>query len=243
MGPDRPDRSRTSSSDVPGRRTGTYRRAERAAPVATRGLMVESQLSSPPLQSRIADCKIAEVSSAPLIGRTTQCLPRLGHAFGSGGEHDALRQHHGQRPPLRSRRRAAAAAGSLSPRHARPDRHEDRLRHEPVRLLHGAARWRGGEVVHVPRGAGGRFVGHHDRRARAGRPARSDPGGVLGEARPAVRLLHAGDDLRDAARCSRRNSNPSPEQIRHALEGNLCRCTGYQNIVRSVQAAAAAGGR
>jgi carbon-monoxide dehydrogenase small subunit len=39
------------------------------------------------------------------------------------------------------------------------------------------------------------------------------------------------------------NGNPSPEQIRHALEGNLCRCTGYQNIVRSVQAAAAAGGR
>jgi len=39
------------------------------------------------------------------------------------------------------------------------------------------------------------------------------------------------------------NSNPSAEQIRHALEGNLCRCTGYQNIVRSVQAAAAAGGR
>src|SRR4249920_3911115 len=39
------------------------------------------------------------------------------------------------------------------------------------------------------------------------------------------------------------NSNPSTEQIRHALEGNLCRCTGYQNIVRSVQAAAAAGGR
>ena len=39
------------------------------------------------------------------------------------------------------------------------------------------------------------------------------------------------------------NSNPSSEQIRHALEGNLCRCTGYQNIVRSVQAAAAAGGR
>jgi carbon-monoxide dehydrogenase small subunit len=39
------------------------------------------------------------------------------------------------------------------------------------------------------------------------------------------------------------NPNPSAEQIRHALEGNMCRCTGYQNIVRSVQAAAAAGGR
>jgi carbon-monoxide dehydrogenase small subunit len=38
--------------------------------------------------------------------------------------------------------------------------------------------------------------------------------------------------------------DPTPEQIRHALEGNLCRCTGYQNIVRSVQQAAATiGGR
>jgi len=39
------------------------------------------------------------------------------------------------------------------------------------------------------------------------------------------------------------NSSPTPEQIRHALEGNLCRCTGYQNIVRAVEAAAAAGAR
>ncbi len=34
---------------------------------------------------------------------------------------------------------------------------------------------------------------------------------------------------------------PSPESVRHALEGNLCRCTGYQNIVRAVCDAAAAG--
>jgi aerobic carbon-monoxide dehydrogenase small subunit len=34
--------------------------------------------------------------------------------------------------------------------------------------------------------------------------------------------------------------NPSEEQIRHGLEGNLCRCTGYHNIVRAVQAAAGA---
>jgi carbon-monoxide dehydrogenase small subunit len=32
--------------------------------------------------------------------------------------------------------------------------------------------------------------------------------------------------------------NPTEEQIRHYLEGNLCRCTGYQNIVRAVQYAA-----
>ena len=35
--------------------------------------------------------------------------------------------------------------------------------------------------------------------------------------------------------------NPSEEEIRQALEGNLCRCTGYHNIVRAVQAAAQAG--
>lgn len=35
------------------------------------------------------------------------------------------------------------------------------------------------------------------------------------------------------------NPDPTPEEIRHGLEGNLCRCTGYQNIVRAVLAAAA----
>ncbi len=34
------------------------------------------------------------------------------------------------------------------------------------------------------------------------------------------------------------NPNPTEDEIRHGLEGNLCRCTGYQNIVRSVQYAA-----
>ena len=36
----------------------------------------------------------------------------------------------------------------------------------------------------------------------------------------------------------RRNSNPSEAEIRHALEGNLCRCTGYQHIIKAVQYAA-----
>ena len=35
-----------------------------------------------------------------------------------------------------------------------------------------------------------------------------------------------------------RNPDPSEEQIRHALAGNMCRCTGYHNIVRAVQYAA-----
>ncbi|WP_071796975.1 (2Fe-2S)-binding protein [Natronohydrobacter thiooxidans] len=33
------------------------------------------------------------------------------------------------------------------------------------------------------------------------------------------------------------NPKPSEEEVRHYLEGNLCRCTGYQNIVRAVMAA------
>ena len=35
-----------------------------------------------------------------------------------------------------------------------------------------------------------------------------------------------------------RNPNPSEDEIRHALEGNFCRCTGYHNIVNAVQDAA-----
>jgi carbon-monoxide dehydrogenase small subunit len=37
------------------------------------------------------------------------------------------------------------------------------------------------------------------------------------------------------------NPSPSEDEIRHGLEGNLCRCTGYHNIVLAVQAAARAG--
>jgi carbon-monoxide dehydrogenase small subunit len=36
----------------------------------------------------------------------------------------------------------------------------------------------------------------------------------------------------------RRNPHPSEEEIRKGLEGNLCRCTGYQHIVKAVQSAA-----
>ncbi len=47
-----------------------------------------------------------------------------------------------------------------------------------------------------------------------------------------------------AADLLERNPDPSEEEVRHGLEGNLCRCTGYHNIVKAVQAAGAeAGGR
>jgi carbon-monoxide dehydrogenase small subunit len=42
-----------------------------------------------------------------------------------------------------------------------------------------------------------------------------------------------------AADLLKQNPNPTDDEIRHGLEGNLCRCTGYHNIVRAVQYAAA----
>jgi len=47
-------------------------------------------------------------------------------------------------------------------------------------------------------------------------------------------IMAATDLLRD-------NPNPTDQQIREGLEGNLCRCTGYENIVRAVRRAAEAG--
>jgi carbon-monoxide dehydrogenase small subunit len=47
-------------------------------------------------------------------------------------------------------------------------------------------------------------------------------------------IMAAADLLRD-------NPHPTDEQIREGLEGNLCRCTGYENIVRAVRRAAQAG--
>jgi aerobic carbon-monoxide dehydrogenase small subunit len=35
-----------------------------------------------------------------------------------------------------------------------------------------------------------------------------------------------------------RNPDPSEEEIRAAISGNLCRCTGYMNIVKAIKAAA-----
>ena len=44
--------------------------------------------------------------------------------------------------------------------------------------------------------------------------------------------------IRSAAAMLADNDNPSEAEIRHGIEGNLCRCTGYHNIVRSIEYAA-----
>ena len=63
-------------------------------------------------------------------------------------------------------------------------------------------------------------------------PSRSATACSAATARPG--MIMASIDL------LKENPNPSEEEIRDGLEGNLCRCTGYQNIVKSVQHAAAA---
>ena len=46
-----------------------------------------------------------------------------------------------------------------------------------------------------------------------------------------------------AADLLERNPHPTESEVRHGLEGNLCRCTGYHNIVKAVLSAAEAGPR
>ena len=72
-------------------------------------------------------------------------------------------------------------------------------------------------------------------------PAVGGAAGLPRQAGRAVRLLHAGhgDGVRGAAA---RQPDPSVDEIKTALAGNLCRCTGYVKIVESVRAAAAAKG-
>jgi carbon-monoxide dehydrogenase small subunit len=48
--------------------------------------------------------------------------------------------------------------------------------------------------------------------------------------------------IMSALKLVEQNPRPTAEEIRHGLEGNLCRCTGYENIVRAVQAGAKAMG-
>ena len=55
-----------------------------------------------------------------------------------------------------------------------------------------------------------------------------------------MRLLHAGLVVATADLLEH-NPSPSDDEIREALSGNICRCTGYQKIFDAVRAAAGAG--
>ena len=152
--------------------------------------------------------------------------------------HEALHHPHRQRRGPDRRGRAPRSARLRAPRPARPHRHAHRLRYQPVRCLHPAPGRPGGEELHRARRAGRGSSDHYHRGTVSEWNLAPPAAGLLGEARAAVRLLHAGHDHDRGG--SARNSKPTEGEIRHALEGNLCRCTGYQNIVAAVQAAASA---
>ena len=65
-----------------------------------------------------------------------------------------------------------------------------------------------------------------------------DPAGLPRGGRGAVRLLHAGAAGRRARPASSAGPEPSDAEIREALAGNLCRCTGYEKIMEAVRLAA-----
>ncbi len=69
--------------------------------------------------------------------------------------------------------------------------------------------------------------------------------GAMHPVQRAFRELHAtqcgfctGGMIMTACDLLTRNPGPSEAEIRHAIEGNLCRCTGYHNIVRAIDSAA-----
>jgi len=69
--------------------------------------------------------------------------------------------------------------------------------------------------------------------------SRGAKAGVLRECLGSVRRILEGASGNLAAEALlRRNANPTEGEIRQAISGNLCRCTGYVNIVKSVQYAA-----
>ena len=84
--------------------------------------------------------------------------------------------------------------------------------------------------------ADGRSVSTVEGHGQRGHPPPA-PAGVLGPARPPVRLLHPGM-IMQASWLLAQNDDPTEDEIREGIAGNLCRCTGYVNIVKSIQQAA-----
>ena len=110
-------------------------------------------------------------------------------------------------------------------------------------VVHGAARRRRHEVLHAASRC--RPTARRSRRSKV--LPRASTLHQLQEAFWATHGLQCGfctpGMLLAAHELLRVNPTPTRTQIRHGLEGNLCRCTGYQNIVRAVQQAAALAAR
>ena len=144
----------------------------------------------------------------------------------------------GQRRAARGRRLARREPALRAARAARPARLEERLRAGRVRLVLGAARRQARLRVPRARRAGGRSRGGHGRG-----PRRRATGSTASRRRSSRRARCSAASARPASSsrpptCSTRRPDPSEDEIREALSGNLCRCTGYQKIFDAVRLAA-----
>ena len=125
-------------------------------------------------------------------------------------------------------------ARAVPARESAPDRHACRLRHLAVRRLRRPCRRRGDQVLH---GAGGDLRRRdvttieglaHDGKLHPMQQAFQDNHGLqCGFCTPG--MIMAAIDL-----VNREGPNLDEAAIRHGLEGNICRCTGYHNIVKAV---------
>ena len=136
-------------------------------------------------------------------------------------------------------RRAAQDPRRLPARGLPPHRHAPRVRARRVRRVHGARRRRGRAVVPHVRGAGRRRRGHDDRGHR--RP----DGELVDPVQAAFRDCHGlqcgfctPGFVVSVTALLRDNPDPTDDEIRDGLSGNLCRCTGYQGIIAAVRQAA-----
>ncbi len=134
---------------------------------------------------------------------------------------------------------ARKTLADFAPRGPRPHRHAPRLRARGVRSLHRPRRRRRRALVPDLRRAGRRRRRRHDRGARPRRRrAQPRPAGDARLPRAAVRVLHARASSSRSPPCSTDDPDPDDEAIRDGLSGNLCRCTGYQGIIKAVRMAA-----
>ena len=242
----------TSSSRPTADRRGPGSRSPSVTPVNTKVTAAEALLvGQQPSDELFAEAgELAAQASEPRddVRGTAEWKRNVVRVFTRGGRwpppheqaHTSMteRQHrgghrHDQRHGSHARRRAAHAARRLHSHERRAHRHAHRLRHDELRRVHGLARRHAGEVVHGARGAGRRPVDHDRRGTEAPNGVhpiqaafKEEHGLQCGFCTPAMMLVGG---------TARAEPDPSDDDVRWAISGNICRCTGYMNIVKAIQ--------
>ena len=213
-----PRRVRLGGADRPARH-GSARRGRRASPSASPAPRARSTTCAAPPPTAATPCACSRARARP-VPRMKIALTRQRRAPRGGGL--------GRREPALRAARAARPAGL-----------EERVRAGRVRLVLRAARR--DARVRVPRA---RRAGRRARGGDGGGARRRTNGCTACRRRSSRRARCSAGSARRASSwrrstCSRRTRRPSDDEIREALSGNLCRCTGYAKIFDAVRQAAA----